>query len=141
MFDIGFWELVLISVVALVVLGPERLPYAIRYVARFMASARQMANSVKEELSQELKLKELEDNLRKAEKMNLRNLSSELQSSSDRTTEVSPAHADAESSPETSLVEASSVPVVSPEKEVDGALSAEQQVTAEKQSAEKQSGQ
>lgn len=30
MFDIGFWELVVIGVVALVVLGPERLPVAIR---------------------------------------------------------------------------------------------------------------
>ncbi|WP_159217753.1 Sec-independent protein translocase protein TatB, partial [Klebsiella pneumoniae] len=34
MFDIGFWELVLIAIVALVVLGPERLPHAIRSVAK-----------------------------------------------------------------------------------------------------------
>ncbi|EGQ9935398.1 twin-arginine translocase subunit TatB, partial [Vibrio vulnificus] len=39
MFDIGFWELVLIFVVGLVVLGPERLPHAIRSVARFVGAA------------------------------------------------------------------------------------------------------
>ncbi len=32
MFDIGFWELVIIGIIGLVVLGPERLPTAIRSV-------------------------------------------------------------------------------------------------------------
>ena len=81
MFDIGFWELVLISVVALVVLGPERLPVAIRSVSKFVRTAKTMANSVKDELSQELKIQELQDNLRKAEKMGMKDLSPELQSS------------------------------------------------------------
>lgn len=81
MFDIGFWELVLISVVALVVLGPERLPTAIRSVTKFVRTAKSMANSVKDELSQELKIQELQDNLRKAEDMGMKDLSPELQSS------------------------------------------------------------
>lgn len=83
MFDIGFWELVLISVVALVVLGPERLPHAIRSVAKFVATAKGMANSVKEELTQELKVQELQEQLRKAEQMGMKNLSPELQESVD----------------------------------------------------------
>ena len=83
MFDIGFWELVLISVVALVVLGPERLPHAIRNVAKFVATAKGMANSVKEELTQELKVQELQEQLRKAEQMGMKNLSPELQESVD----------------------------------------------------------
>ncbi|MGV3003402.1 Sec-independent protein translocase protein TatB [Vibrio sp.] len=81
MFDIGFWELVLISVVALVVLGPERLPVAIRSVSKFVHTAKTMANNVKDELSQELKIQELQDNLRKAENMGMKDLSPELQSS------------------------------------------------------------
>ncbi|MCF7355711.1 Sec-independent protein translocase protein TatB [Vibrio sp. CK2-1] len=81
MFDIGFWELVLISVVALVVLGPERLPVAIRSVSKFVRTAKTMANNVKDELSQELKIQELQDNLRKAENMGMKDLSPELQSS------------------------------------------------------------
>ncbi|MFZ6041448.1 Sec-independent protein translocase protein TatB [Vibrio natriegens] len=81
MFDIGFWELVLISVVGLVVLGPERLPHAIRSVSRFVGAAKSMANSVKDELSHELKVQELQDNLRKAEQMGMKDLSPELKSS------------------------------------------------------------
>jgi sec-independent protein translocase protein TatB len=80
-FDIGFWELVLISVVGLVVLGPERLPHAIRSVSKFVSSAKSMANSVKDELSHELKVQELQDNLRKAEQMGMEQLSPELKSS------------------------------------------------------------
>ncbi|MGF1722663.1 Sec-independent protein translocase protein TatB [Vibrio kyushuensis] len=81
MFDIGFWELVLISVVGLVVLGPERLPHAIRSVTKFISSAKSMANSVKDELTHELKIQELQDNLKKAEQMGMEDLSPELKSS------------------------------------------------------------
>lgn len=83
MFDIGFWELVLISVVGLVVLGPERLPVAIRSVSKFIGSAKSMANSVKDELSHELKVQELQENLRKAEQMGMEDLSPELKKSVD----------------------------------------------------------
>ncbi|WP_278182818.1 Sec-independent protein translocase protein TatB [Vibrio misgurnus] len=81
MFDVGFWELVLIAIVALVVLGPERLPHAIRSVAKFVSTAKSMANSVKDELARELKVQELQENLRKAEQMGMQNLSPELQQS------------------------------------------------------------
>ena len=81
MFDIGFWELILISVVGLVVLGPERLPHAIRSVSRFVGAAKTMANNVKDEISHELKVQELQDNLRKAEQMGMEDLSPELKSS------------------------------------------------------------
>lgn len=81
MFDIGFWELVLISVVGLVVLGPERLPVAIRSVSQFFNGMKTMANNVKDELSQELKIQELQDNLKKAENMGMDNLSPELKAS------------------------------------------------------------
>jgi len=83
-FDIGFWELVLISIVALVVLGPERLPHAIRSVTKFVGAAKSMANSVKDELSHELKVQELQENLRKAEQMGMKDLSPELQESVDK---------------------------------------------------------
>ena len=83
MFDIGFWELVLISVVGLVVLGPERLPVAIRTVSQWIGAARNMANSVKDELSQELKIQELQANLKKAEQMGMKDLAPELQDSVD----------------------------------------------------------
>ncbi|MEZ9183988.1 Sec-independent protein translocase protein TatB [Vibrio splendidus] len=83
MFDIGFWELVLISVVGLVVLGPERLPVAIRSISKFVGQAKSMANSVKDELSHELKVQDLQENLRKAEKMGMEDLSPDLKASVD----------------------------------------------------------
>ncbi|EKP0308394.1 Sec-independent protein translocase subunit TatB [Aeromonas veronii] len=81
MFDIGFWELIVIGVVALVVLGPERLPVAIRTATHWIRLIRSTANSVKSELEQELKLQELHNDLKKAEQLQMSNLSPELQES------------------------------------------------------------
>jgi sec-independent protein translocase protein TatB len=78
MFDIGFWELVLIAVMALLILGPERLPVAIRTVRQWLTSARQFSHSIKSELNEELRVHELHANLKKAEQSNLQDLSPEV---------------------------------------------------------------
>jgi sec-independent protein translocase protein TatB len=78
MFDIGFWELVLIAVIALLILGPERLPVAIRTVKQWLTSARQFSHSIKSELNEELRVHELHANLKKAEQSNLQDLSPEV---------------------------------------------------------------
>ena len=78
MFDIGFWELMLIAIIGLIVLGPERLPVAIRSVRRWIASAKQFSEGVQTELKEELRINELHENLRKAEQSDLKNLSPEL---------------------------------------------------------------
>mgnify|MGYP003624710388 CR=1 FL=1 len=83
MFDIGFWEIALISIIGLVVLGPERLPIAIRSVMQWIKTAKGMANSVKSEISQELKLHEMNENMIKASKEGLNNLDPELKKSID----------------------------------------------------------
>ena len=63
MFDVGFWELVLCAVVALIVLGPERMPVAVRSVAHWLGAARSMLNAVKAEFEQELALDKLKQEL------------------------------------------------------------------------------
>ena len=63
MFDIGFGELLLIGVVALVVLGPERLPKAARFAGLWVRRARNQWDSVKQELERELQAEELKRNL------------------------------------------------------------------------------
>ena len=78
MFDIGFWEIMLIAVMGLVVLGPERLPTAIRTVRSWISGARKLSESVKNELSEELRIHELHANLKKAEQTNMSNLSPEV---------------------------------------------------------------
>lgn len=65
MFDVGFWELVLIGVVALVVIGPERLPKAARVAGMWLGRARRTLASVKEEIDRELKAEELKEILEK----------------------------------------------------------------------------
>ena len=78
MFDIGFSELVLLMLVGLVVLGPKRLPVAIRTVMSWVKTIRGLAANVQNELKQELKLQELQDSIKKAESLNLQTLSPEL---------------------------------------------------------------
>tara|TARA_B110000908_G_scaffold1512_1_gene1903 strand:+ start:120 stop:419 length:300 start_codon:yes stop_codon:yes gene_type:complete len=83
MFDIGFFELLIISVVGLVVLGPERLPGAIRSTMKTVRSIKGMASGFRQEVEQQFKIHELHENLKKAEEKNLKNLSPELQKSVD----------------------------------------------------------
>lgn len=78
MFDVGFSELVLIMIVGLVVLGPKRMPIAIRTVMGWVSTIRGLAANVQNELAQELKLQELKDSIKKAEELNLSSLSPEL---------------------------------------------------------------
>lgn len=63
MFDIGFSELVVIGIVALVVLGPERMPKAARFAGLWVRRARAQWYSVKSELERELAAEELKRTL------------------------------------------------------------------------------
>lgn len=63
MFDIGVGELTLIAIVALVVLGPERLPKAARFAGLWVRRARMQWDSVKQELERELEAEELKRSL------------------------------------------------------------------------------
>ncbi|SEO88193.1 Sec-independent protein translocase protein TatB [Aquisalimonas asiatica] len=64
MFDISFPEMLLILVVALVVIGPERLPRVARTMGMWVGRARSVFNSVKRDVEREARL----DDLRKAER-------------------------------------------------------------------------
>ena len=67
MFDIGFSELLVIAVVALIVLGPERLPKAARFAGLWVRRARQQWYSVKSEFENELAADELKRSLRETQ--------------------------------------------------------------------------
>lgn len=64
MFDIGISELLMIGIVALVVLGPERLPKAARFAGLWVRRARAQWYSVKGELEREMAAEELQRSLR-----------------------------------------------------------------------------
>lgn len=65
MFDIGAMELLLVGVVALIVLGPERLPRVARAAGLWLGRGRRAFLSVKEEIDRELRAEELKEILRK----------------------------------------------------------------------------
>lgn len=65
MFDIGFWEILLIAVVALLVVGPERLPKLVRVVGLWLGRAQASVQSIRNEINRELRAQELQDALRK----------------------------------------------------------------------------
>jgi len=54
MFDIGFTELVIVAIVGLLVIGPERLPGAIRTGSAWLGRIRRGFNDIKREVEQEL---------------------------------------------------------------------------------------
>lgn len=88
MFDIGFGELVLVFVIGLIVLGPQRLPVAVKTIAGWVRALRSLATTVQNELTQELKLQEFQDSLKKVEKASLSNLTPELKASMDELREA-----------------------------------------------------
>jgi sec-independent protein translocase protein TatB len=59
MFDIGFSELLVIAVVALIVIGPERLPKVARTLGHLFGRMQRYVNDVKADISREMELDEL----------------------------------------------------------------------------------
>ena len=59
MFDIGFSELLVIAVVALIVIGPERLPKVARTMGHLLGRLQRYVNDVKSDISREMELDEL----------------------------------------------------------------------------------
>ena len=59
MFDIGFSEIVVIGVVALIVIGPERLPRTARMLGHLFGRLQRYVNEVKADISREMELDEL----------------------------------------------------------------------------------
>jgi Tat protein translocase TatB subunit len=58
MFEIGFWELALLAVLGLVVLGPEKLPKVAAQLGRYAGQARRMARTLTAQIRDELEAEE-----------------------------------------------------------------------------------
>ncbi|MBE0627043.1 MAG: twin-arginine translocase subunit TatB [Burkholderiales bacterium] len=61
MFDIGFSELLIVALVALIVIGPERLPRVARTLGALLGRAQRYVNDVKSDIQREVDLDELKD--------------------------------------------------------------------------------
>lgn len=101
MFDIGFAELIIIAVVSLLVVGPERLPDAIRTASAWVNRIRRSFNDIKQEVQQELHndavMKELQElrntgeNLRQQTQAMGRSIGDSIVPADQPTTEQEPA--------------------------------------------------
>ncbi|MDO7901782.1 Sec-independent protein translocase protein TatB [Pseudomonas sp. K1(2024)] len=60
MFEVGFSELLLVGIVALLVLGPERLPVALRSIGRGLGQARRAMNQLRAQVEREIDLPTLD---------------------------------------------------------------------------------
>lgn len=61
MFDIGLFEMILIGVIALLILGPERMPEAARAAGRWVGKARRFITGIKQDVSNQLSMDELSE--------------------------------------------------------------------------------
>ena len=84
MFDFGFWEIAIIGVITLIVVGPERLPALARKAGVIMGKLNKFLNKVKADINEELKTDELKDHLSMDdEKSIISDISNEAKSSVD----------------------------------------------------------
>ena len=65
MFDFGFWELALVLIISLIVLGPERLPSFASQLGSFIKKIKDFANNVKPNIENESRMKDLEQIIEK----------------------------------------------------------------------------
>jgi sec-independent protein translocase protein TatB len=61
MFDFGFWEIAIIGVIALIVVGPDKMPALARKAGSYAGKATKLINKVKKEINEELNAEELKE--------------------------------------------------------------------------------
>ncbi|NPA55033.1 MAG: twin-arginine translocase subunit TatB [Epsilonproteobacteria bacterium] len=65
MLDIGFSEFLVIVVLAILVLGPEKLPDALKDIARFIKKTKKMWRDATSDITKELEMEEMKEELKK----------------------------------------------------------------------------
>lgn len=83
MLNVGFSEILLFGIIALIVLGPEKLPQAIRTAGRWYAQIRRLINNVQRDIEQELQLAEMREQMQK-ELARIKSIEQEMQTQLDQ---------------------------------------------------------
>ena len=63
MFDFGFWEIAIIGVITLIVVGPERMPALARKAGLFVGKLNKFLSKIKKDINEELKTEEIKEQL------------------------------------------------------------------------------
>ena len=84
MFDFGFWEIAIIGVITLIVVGPERMPSLARKAGLYFGKLNRFFNKVKSDINEELKMDEIKEQMSMDdEKIILSEVTEDIQSSVD----------------------------------------------------------
>ena len=134
MFDIGWSEIAIIVVVALVVLGPKELPNALRMATQWMRYARKMASEFQSGIDQIVREAELDDARKAVQAVATMDIAGEIKRAVDPTGEImqsmNPQIEDAPQPPQASLSAPEPAPSLSDSTPPDGAPAAEPQPPA-----------
>ncbi|HIB28400.1 MAG TPA: twin-arginine translocase subunit TatB [Candidatus Thioglobus sp.] len=68
MFDVGFWEFALIGVIALIIVGPERMPGIARAAGRYVGKAKRFIAKIQDDVSDELEVEKFKEQLSSMDK-------------------------------------------------------------------------
>ena len=84
MFDFGFWEIAIIGVITLIVVGPEKMPSLARKVGLYFGKLNRFFNKVKSDINEEIRMDEIKDEMSMdEEKIIISEVSDNIQSSID----------------------------------------------------------
>lgn len=90
MFDIGFTELVLLGIIGLVVIGPQKLPHTIRMISAYTGRIKRTVNDLKHELEQEVDAQELRQRIQQEmQQSGLQELKQDIEISAQQITQES----------------------------------------------------
>ena len=68
MFDVGFWEFALIGLIALIIIGPERMPGIARTAGKYAGKAKRFIAKIQDDVSEELEVDKLKEQLNAMDK-------------------------------------------------------------------------
>jgi len=87
MFDVGFWELCLVGLVSLIVIGPEKLPKAARVAGFWIGKTKNIISTVQTEIKEELQAEEMRQILK--EQAGLEDVQSLIEEGSEQVNQIS----------------------------------------------------
>ena len=84
MFDFGFWEIAIIGIITLIVVGPEKMPAIARKAGLYFGKLNRFFNKVKSDINEELRMDEIKDEMSMdEEKIIISEVTEDIQSSVD----------------------------------------------------------
>lgn len=84
MFDFGFWEIAIIGIITLILVGPEKMPAIARKAGLYFGKLNRFFNKVKSDINEELRMDEIKDEMSMdEEKIIISEVTEVIQSSAD----------------------------------------------------------